>query len=247
MSERYQSDVQRTAAYYDGIADQYDSQVDSLALNRAMRTAFRSRVSALVGPGGTILDFGCGTGTDAIWYVGQGHRVVAYDISAGMVSELRVRCPEAVAGGRIIPVAGSLQDLMRQLQNLPPVDGIAANFAVLNHVDDLAPLLALLAPRLVNGGSLVASLLNPLYGMDLRRRSWWRVTLLSVRTGSIVLRGAVTTYRHFIRTVRRRSRPHFSLVEVAHADAAGNWSTAKRGWRTAPQMEFFFAVLRKTE
>jgi ubiquinone/menaquinone biosynthesis C-methylase UbiE len=54
-------------------------------------------VSALVGTGGTILDFGCGTGTDAAWYAERGHRVVAYDVSSGMVEVLREQLAEAIA------------------------------------------------------------------------------------------------------------------------------------------------------
>ena len=44
-----------TAAHYDQIAADYDRQVDGLAANRAMREAFRARVTELVGPSSTIL------------------------------------------------------------------------------------------------------------------------------------------------------------------------------------------------
>jgi SAM-dependent methyltransferase len=240
------SDVRRTSAYYDRTATEYDRQVEGLAANRAIRDAFRSRVSELAGASGTILDFGCGTGTDAAWYEARGHRVVAYDISSGMVNVLRSVNVDAVARERILPVAGNLDDLEQTLRTLPPVDAIAANFAVLNHVHDLEPLFHTLSTHLRSGASLVASLLNPVHRSDMRQRWWWRGALQSLRSGAIEYRGDVTTYRHYLRTIRRASRPHLELSEVGRTDADGRWSSERMGWREVVRQQFVFVVLRKT-
>jgi SAM-dependent methyltransferase len=240
-----QGDVRRTSAYYDRTASEYDRQVEGLAVNRTIRDAFRSRVSELAGPAGTIVDFGCGTGTDAAWYAAHGHRVVAYDISAGMVNVLRSVHADAVASGQIVPVAGGLDDLERVLRPLAPVDVIAANFAVLNHVRDLEPLFRVLSSHLQPGGSLVASLLNPTLLADMRQRWWWTGALQSLRSGTIAFHGDVTTYRHYVSTVRRAARPHLALMEVGHADAEGRWSSGRVGWREAMKQPFVFVVLRK--
>src|SRR5215207_6000620 len=92
-----------TVAFYDRAACGFDQQVVGLACNRTTRDAFRVRVSDLAGSGATILDFGCGTGIDAAWYASRGYRVIAYDVSAGMVDVLRSRCADAIALGRILP------------------------------------------------------------------------------------------------------------------------------------------------
>src|SRR6188508_1226527 len=99
MSRKDQAEIRRTGEHYDRIAGQYDDQVDGIPLNRAMREAFRQRVAVLVQPGGTILDFGCGTGIDAAWYAARGYRVIAYDISPAMVDVLRARCEDDIAQG----------------------------------------------------------------------------------------------------------------------------------------------------
>jgi SAM-dependent methyltransferase len=240
-----QGDVRRTSAYYDRTASEYDRQVEGLAVNRTIRDAFRPRVSELAGPAGAIVDFGCGTGTDAAWYAARGHHVVAYDISAGMVNVLRSVHADTVARGQIVPVAGSLDDLDQVLRPLAPVDAIAANFAVLNHVRDLEPLFRVLSSHVRPGGSLVASLLNPVLLADMRQRWWWRGALQSLRSGAIAFRGDVTTYRHYVRAVRRAARPHLELAEVGRSDAEGRWSSGHVGWREAMKQQFVFVVLRK--
>jgi SAM-dependent methyltransferase len=235
----------RTASYYDRIAADYDAQVDGSASNRAMRDAFRTRVSALAGPSGTILDYGCGTGTDAAWYAARGHRVVAYDVSAGMLEQLRARCAEEVSRGVVVPVLGDLAVLDAALRAVPPIDVVAANFAALNHVPDLAPVLETLAEHLRPTGVVVASLLNPLQRTVSRRRWLLERMWLDLWRDTVVNRGETVTYRHQVRTVRRMARRWFDLEELAHADRAGQWSTAPLGWRDLRRHEFRFFVLRR--
>lgn len=239
-------DERRTAAYYDRIAPSYDAQVDGDSRNRAMRDAFRTRASTLARMGGTILDFGCGTGNDAAWYAARGHRVVAYDVSPGMVDELRARSARDVAHGRIVPVAGTLGDLAAVLAANAPVAAIAANFAVLNHFADLAPILRFLGTHLRADGAIVASLLNPVREGDMRQSWWWRGLPSSLSSGAITFRGDVTTHRHFVKTIRRAAEPELVVAEVAHVDAAGKWSIEPLGWRSAMQEPFLFVVLRKS-
>src|SRR5215218_8882724 len=234
-----------TVAFYDRTASQYDQQVDGLAYNRATRDVFRARVSDLAGPGATILDFGCGTGTDAAWYASRGHRVVAYDVSAGMVDVLRSRCADAIALVRILPIVGGMDDLAVAIRSVAPVDAVAANFAVMNHFADLEPVFAFMASHLRPNGALVASLLNPLYRTDMRRRWWLKRVWLTLWADTVTVPGAVTTYRHHMRTVRRMAQRSFTLDEIAHTDEEGGWCTKRLGWREMLRREFRFVVLRK--
>lgn len=204
----------QTAAYYDRTAAVYDGQVDGIAVNRAVRNAFRQRVAAATPPGGTLLDFGCGTGTDAAWYAAHRYRVIAYDLSAGMVRELRGRCAAAIAEGTVTPLAGGWDVLADHLRTVPPVDAVAANFAVLNHFADPGDALRRIAPYLAPNGSVVASVLNPFYRQDIVRRWWWAAALRAPGRGAITLDGAVTTHRFLPGTLRRAAAPDFQLAEL---------------------------------
>jgi SAM-dependent methyltransferase len=232
-------------AHYDHIATDYDRQVDGIAANRDIRAAFRKRAAELVGPSSTILDFGCGTGTDAAWYAARGHRVVAYDVSTGMVDVLRSRCATEIAAGAIVPVVGGQQVLDDALSRIAPVDAVTANFAALNHVADLESVFAALAPRLRAGGVLVASLLNPLQRTDVRGRWWFKRMWINLWRDTVVVRGDVITYRHQVRALRRMARRWFTIEEIANIDAGGRWSTARPSWRDLRRCEFRFFVLRK--
>lgn len=238
-------DARVAAAYYDSYAEKYDAAVDGQEANLRLRAAFQERVAAVAGTHGTVLDFGCGTGTDALWYAARGNRVIAYDISVEMLTALQRRCAEPIATGRVVVVAGDLSALLPVLEREGPVAAVAANFASVNHIGDLAPLFAALAPHVVSGGAIVASLLNPIAAGDIRRRWWWRGALRSPFSGSIRLDGLVTTYRHFERTVRRAARPGFELVSwESTADIADG--RRRRGLRRRLASGFVFATLRRT-
>ena len=178
-------DARRTSEHYQRIAADYDRQVDGEERNRATREAFRTHVSALAGRGGAILDFGCGTGIDAAWYAERGHRWWRTIRPAAMLALLRARAADAISRGEIVVVEGPFDALWTALAEREPLDAIAANFAVLNHVRDLRPLLQRLAGHLRPGGTLSASLLNALQRGAIRTRWWPREALRSLATGSI--------------------------------------------------------------
>jgi SAM-dependent methyltransferase len=235
-------------AVYDDVAARYDIEVDGFGDNGRLRDVFRRRVSALAGVGSSILDFGCGTGSDAAWYAAQGHRVIAYDISSGMVDVLRSRCAATIREGRIVALAGGLNVLREELAQTAPVGAIAANFAVLNHVRDLSPLFRELSSHLAPGGVLVASVLNPFYQYDMKSRWWWKGLFFSIWTGSITMAGKVTTYRHFTRAIRRMAAPFFRLVEKQASTAAVEGiSAGSAPWRISLDSNFQILVFRKTQ
>lgn len=226
-----------TARFYDEVAAGYDAQVDGRTDSAGVRLSFCERVTAVAGPGGLILDFGCGTGTDAAWYVARGHRVMAYDVSPGMVDVLRERCKDEIQSGHITPAAGLLDAMVHVLEGSGPVSAIAANFAVLNHVHELKPLLHLLASHLAPQGALVASFLNPFYRRDMLRAWWWRSALRSAWKGAIRMEGNVTTYRHFVGAIRKAAEPDFVLEEVRAASGSALLGTL--------DSSFLFVVLRR--
>jgi ubiquinone/menaquinone biosynthesis C-methylase UbiE len=69
------SDSVQNAAFHDRLAPQYDAHLASSAYNTLAREAFVELVSRYVCPGSELLDFGCGTGIDALQYARKGYRV----------------------------------------------------------------------------------------------------------------------------------------------------------------------------
>ena len=147
--------------------------------------------------------------------------MVAYDVSAGMVDVLRARCATEIAAETVAPIVGDQHALDDALGRHAPIDAAAANFAALNHVADLEPVFAVLAPHLRPGGVLVASLLNPLQRTDVRRRWWFKRMWINLWRDTVVVRGEVVTYRHQVRTLRRMAARWFTIEEIAHVDDTG--------------------------
>ena len=204
----------KTAKYYDSIAAVYDSQVDAVESNRVARSVFLARVASVVRPGGRIVDFGCGTGADTLWYATHGHPVVAHDVSTGMAEMVRQRCAKHIASGQVTVVAGPAQHLFDVLERSGPVDAVVANFAVFNHIADLGGLFHSLAAHLVPGGVVITQMLNPFYWRDVGRRWWWRSAARSLGSGAVVFSGRdTTTYRHFSWSVARAAAADFTLVD----------------------------------
>jgi cyclopropane fatty-acyl-phospholipid synthase-like methyltransferase len=94
-------DFERNAAFHDRLAAQSDSHLAAAPTNALARTAFRELVTRNVPAGATVLDFGCGTGLDALAYARSGYRVLAYDNSPGMVAQCQRRCAAEIASGTV--------------------------------------------------------------------------------------------------------------------------------------------------
>ena len=122
-------DTHDVAAMFDAVADRYDLTNDVLSMfqDRSWR---RATLDALgVGRGDRVLDLAAGTGTSAAPLADRGVRVVACDLSLGMLQVGRRRRPDVafVAGdaGRL-PFADESFDAVTisfGLRNVPDVDG----------------------------------------------------------------------------------------------------------------------------
>lgn len=209
------TDAERNAAFYDELAPRYDAhlagQYDVLA-----RAAFQDLVARQVAPGSTLLDFGCGTGVDAVEYVRRGYRVLAYDNSAGMVGELERRCRNEIASGAILPYSTGYAEFLKRWPEWPAPSAVVANFAVLNSIRDPGPLFETFAERLAPPGWLIVSILNPVHWTKLRTPRWW-LNALQARGGpAVYLTEPYASYLHFARSLVQSAR-QFHLTGRANA------------------------------
>lgn len=82
-------------------------------------------------PGGTLLDFGCGTGGFVVRAAEHGLRVTGIDVSQAMLDVARARLHERSLGNARLVQAGFLT----YAHSGPPVDAVVSTFA-LHHLPD---------------------------------------------------------------------------------------------------------------
>lgn len=211
-----QPDFRPSTIFYDRAAQDYDIELTKHPTDILARTAFQSLVTRSVSPGSTLLDFGCGTGLDALEYARTGYRVIASDTSMGMLSRLRERCQSEIASGQVIPYLGISTPLVDQLARYPSPNAVTANFAVLNLIRDLQPTFAAFARHMASPGWLIVSVLNPLHWpLLLKRISGGGRRLLGDTDGALPTEACVT-YLHDISELVRSARD-FRLVGHGNA------------------------------
>lgn len=141
--------------FYDAVAPSYDELLEADATNSINRQEVQAALRDALAPGSRILDFGAGTGSDWDWLLAAGYDVVGYEPSAGM---------RAVSAERPVAQQVVTIDDLSAWQSEPVdahFDGILANFAVLNHVRDLAPVFATFDTVLRPGGQVFLVVLDP--------------------------------------------------------------------------------------
>lgn len=214
----YRPNAERSAAAYDALALAYDLQLGRGEEDLATREAFRSLVRALVPAGRCLLDFGCGTGSDAQWYAEQGYRVLAYDNSRGMMQQVRERCRLEIEKRQIVTLDGAYEDFLTRSALPDQPSAITANFAVLNLIEDLRRLFETFATHLSPGGLVIGCVLNPFLIRDARYGWWWRSLSALVLGGRFRLRGKqADTFRYTRQAIRAAARPRFRELGLPYA------------------------------
>jgi SAM-dependent methyltransferase len=208
-------DFARNAAFHDRLAVRYDEQLTRNPHDMLARQAFRELVTRLVPAGSTLLDFGCGTGLDALAYAEQGYRVLAYDNSPGMIDQLRQRCEPQIVSGEITPYSMPYPSFLDCFSGWPRPNAVLANFAALNSIPDAGSLFDAFASRLTSPGWVIASVLNPIHWTKLKTPEWWRGWMTA--NGPRVYKSEpYVSYLHSVASLRRAARS-FQLVGRANA------------------------------
>jgi ubiquinone/menaquinone biosynthesis C-methylase UbiE len=209
----------RSRDYYDRLAPQYDSQVDT-ELIRGVRECFWHHAEDGLQPGSRILDFGAGTGWDAEHFAALGHHVTAYDLSGGMLERLRERCADAVAAGRVVTIAGTLDELADALRGAEPFNRVICNFAVLSMIPDPARVLGVLARVLRPGGRVLISIQRAWSWKGVPRRAFLKALLLRPWRGVMRYDSADvgTLHIHTRRQIENAAHPDFTPLRPTLRD-----------------------------
>jgi ubiquinone/menaquinone biosynthesis C-methylase UbiE len=163
-------------AAFDSAAEDYDRRFTETSIGRVLRESVRRRLDAVLAPGSKILELGCGTGEDALWLVGRGHRVMATDVSPGMLAQARRKIEAAEVADRVRLAALDLAAVAGEpAPPEAPFDAVFSNFGALNCIEDCSELAAVLHRWLRPGGRAVFVVMGPVclweiawYGLHLR-------------------------------------------------------------------------------
>lgn len=115
------------------------------------RQRVRAHMEQYLKPGGTILELNSGTGEDAVYFAGKGHKVHATDISEGMQQRLKEKVKASHLDKLVSTELCSFTHLAA-LENKGPYDHIFSNFAGLNCTGELDKVLLSFAPLLNKNG-----------------------------------------------------------------------------------------------
>ncbi|MFN8348957.1 MAG: class I SAM-dependent methyltransferase [Spirosomataceae bacterium] len=152
---------------YDDAAPAFDRQsaiFDELygknAIIEYKRHRTRSHLEKYLLPGSELLELNAGTGQDAVYFAQKGHRVVATDISAGMLAQLNRKVTELNLSDSVCSEQVSFTELST-LKHQGPFDAIFSNFGGLNCTYQLDKITASFAGLLKPNGTVTLVIMPP--------------------------------------------------------------------------------------
>lgn len=184
---------------------QYHQFIQTSPRDRVVRDRFQKMALDLLPTGADVLDFGAGTGIDAKVFAAKGHRTFVYEPSEAMCGYLAQYCHEEMVREIIIKIS---------LPLACTVQGVTANFAVLNHFSSHTLLFEELSRVVRPEGFVLASMLNPYYLGD-ARYNWWRKNLINLLLhGHYAIPSESRIHRFAPRIVAQAAAPYFKLERL---------------------------------
>ncbi len=199
---------------FDRLAASYDADFTASPIARYLRAQVHARLEQHFCAGDHVLEFGCGTGEDALYLAQRGVRVTATDASLAMLEAAKAKI-----GNQPLVTFAQLD-----LQNLPnsssdKYNGVFSNFGPLNVLHDWRPLAAWLAQQIKPGGIAAFGVMSPFCLWEMA----WHGLHSDLHTATRRLRKKATfqtdktTIDIYYPTIRRLTRdfaPHFRRIHV---------------------------------
>jgi ubiquinone/menaquinone biosynthesis C-methylase UbiE len=148
-----------TADAFTGQSVIFDDLYGNATIINYKRGRVRNHLLKYLSPGSSILELNSGTGEDAIFFAGKGHKVHATDISPGMQQQLQLKVKKQQMGAWVSNELCSYTNLDK-LQNKGPYDLVFSNFAGLNCTGELDKVLASIPP-LLNPNGMITLIILP--------------------------------------------------------------------------------------
>jgi SAM-dependent methyltransferase len=204
---------------FDEVAADYDRREADNPIMQLMRARSLAMLESTFPQGSTLLDVGCGTGTEAIWLEQRGRTVFAVDSSTRMLEIVSRRA--AAAGMRVSTRLLRAGDLLKLVDERGDAsfDGAYSSFGALNAEPSLEAPVAALSRLVRPGGRIVLSVMNRWCVAEMallvaggRATQAFRRTRssLSVGVGANTIEVRYPSWRE----LRRALRPRFRVIGV---------------------------------
>jgi SAM-dependent methyltransferase len=208
-------------AAFDGVAESYDQHILGNQMNVWLRDRSVSLLKKLFNPGDTVLEIGCGTGTETLSLARHGVRVLALDISSRMLGVLEKKAAHAGVQDMVVPVHARPYLAKRRLGELgySQIDGAYSTYGAINTEPKLDILIRDLHSMIKPGGSLLLGVWNKyclfeLAGYSVRMRPSMVVARLRNPVPVGKSRFCVTTTSYSVGSLDRVLRGFFRLQRV---------------------------------
>jgi cyclopropane fatty-acyl-phospholipid synthase-like methyltransferase len=237
---------------------EYVKQMTAKLSDRRTRTAFQKLALSIAPPGGSLFDFGAGTGMDARFYAEHGLTVVAYDVDPNMSEFFSEYCRDFIDAGRVTFYCCAYREFLarKRSEGGVGVDLVTANFAPLNLITDVRELFAKFDALTGPDGKVLVSVLNPYYVGDMKYGWWWRNAFRLRRDGHYSVQGSqAPIVRRRLAEFAAHGAPYFTLKSVFPGmlpiwarDSSGVVASrgARYAWLCSIRCLFMFLLFEKS-
>jgi ubiquinone/menaquinone biosynthesis C-methylase UbiE len=208
-------------AAFDSIAEKYDEHIFGNPVNSWLRAVSVGLLTQLFKPGDTVLEIGCGTGTETISLLTRGINVIASDISARMLSVLMRKAEALGVGHRLNVVQACASEVAdRLLENgFKLVDGAYSNYGAVNTEPNLEKMVKglhkIVKPEgIVELGVWNKYCITEMLGYILRMRPTMAVARLRNPVPIGKSRFCVSSWAYTVGELTRIMQPYFKLQRV---------------------------------
>ncbi len=149
-------------AAFDAVAPDYDRHIFGNPINTWLRNVSISVMKQLFKPGDTVLEIGCGTGTETLSLARYGVRVIATDISKKMVEVLTSKARDQGVSDKVTGIWSRPVDLKEKLSKVgfSELDGAYSTYGAINTEPRLQDAVRILHDLLKPGAPLVLGVWN---------------------------------------------------------------------------------------
>lgn len=148
---------------FEAVASEYDKNEAGNPILQWMRARVQQEALAYFPPGARILEIGCGTGTDALYFAKNGFQMNAVEPSGEMLQIARQKITAAGLADSVNFVQGHVENLHRLFPRelFESFDAIFSNFGALNCIASLKYFAEAAANLLKPNGTILLNIMPP--------------------------------------------------------------------------------------